>query len=62
MLNITFALTLSTKPSAWLTWIRTGSLDPQKSIWELISSGDDVIEFGNMSVKPGLTFWGESSS
>ena len=27
------------------------SLDPQKTIWEVISNGDDLIELGNMSVK-----------
>ncbi|MGA9176675.1 MAG: energy-dependent translational throttle protein EttA [Desulfobacterales bacterium] len=27
------------------------SLDPQKSIWEVISNNEDVIELGNMSVK-----------
>ena len=27
------------------------SLDPQKTIWEVISNGDDVIQLGNMSVK-----------
>jgi len=27
------------------------SLDPQKTIWEVISDGADVIELGNMSVK-----------
>jgi ATP-binding cassette ChvD family protein len=27
------------------------SLDPQKSIWELISNGDDVIELGKLSIK-----------
>ncbi|MFH2218747.1 MAG: energy-dependent translational throttle protein EttA [Pseudomonadota bacterium] len=27
------------------------SLDPQKTIWEVISNGDDVIELGSMSVK-----------
>jgi len=27
------------------------SLDPQKSIWEVISNKEDVIELGNMSVK-----------
>ncbi|MBW1840743.1 MAG: energy-dependent translational throttle protein EttA [Deltaproteobacteria bacterium] len=27
------------------------SLDPQKTIWEVISGGDDMIELGNMPVK-----------
>jgi len=27
------------------------SLDPQKTIWEVISNGEDVLELGNMSVK-----------
>ena len=27
------------------------SLDPEKSVWEVISGGDDVIELGNVTVK-----------
>ncbi len=45
--------TLRTGDSVNLSYVDQGreSLDPEKTVWEVISNGDDVIELGNMTVK-----------
>ncbi|MBW2573883.1 MAG: energy-dependent translational throttle protein EttA [Deltaproteobacteria bacterium] len=39
--------------TVWLAYVDQSreSLDPEKTIWEVISDGDDIIELGDMSVK-----------